>query len=84
MFEIIERETQLRASQLKEGQGIKLSTIINDLNIDGMQLADERTIQFITTYQVYENNPQLAFDYMTDIWFNVHSELKRNYRFKFG
>lgn len=38
------------------------------LNISPMQIADERTIQLLTMYMFYRNNPRDAFDNIPQIW----------------
>lgn len=48
-----------------------------------MQLADERTLQILDTFHVYENNPKEAFDYMTAIWFWAVGILRKIYRVRF-
>ena len=83
MFDVIEKEKGYLASQDKEGKKVKLNHILNILQIDGMQFADERTVQLIETFQVYGENPHLAFDYMTAIWFWSCAKFKRIYQVRF-
>ena len=67
-------------SQNKEGKKIELNQVLNILDIDGMQFADERTLQLINKYHAYKNQIELAFDYITEPWEWVLSIFNRIYK----